>query len=105
MEKMYYKIGEVAEILGEEVSAVRFWADAFPQFIKPERNAKNNRIFPKKDLEMMKLIHFMIKEQGMTLAGVRKRLEENRDGMEHKMEIVTRLKEIRSKLVEVQESL
>lgn len=105
MEKMYYKIGEVAEILGEEVSAVRFWADSFSKFIKPERNAKNNRIFRKDDVETLKLIHFLIKDQGMTLAGARKRLEDNREGLEFKMAVTVRLKEIRRQLVEVKESL
>ena len=45
MEKYLYTIGEVAEILGESTSLVRFWANEFPKFIKPQRNAKGNRLF------------------------------------------------------------
>ena len=41
MEKYLYTIGEVAEILGENTSLVRFWANEFPKFIKPQRNAKD----------------------------------------------------------------
>ena len=51
MEKYLYTIGEVAEILGESTSLVRFWANEFPKFIKPERNAKGNRLFKKEDVE------------------------------------------------------
>ena len=42
MEKLFYSIGEVAEILGESTSLVRFWSNSFPAFIKPDRNAKGN---------------------------------------------------------------
>ena len=48
MEKLYYSIGEVAGILGESVSLVRFWSNSFPKFIKPKRNAKGNRQFTAK---------------------------------------------------------
>ena len=53
---MYYSIGEVAEILGENTSLVRFWSNSFPAFIKPERNAKGNRKFTPEDLETLKQI-------------------------------------------------
>ena len=44
MEKLYYSIGEVAGILGETVSLVRFWSNSFPKFIKPKRNAKGPKL-------------------------------------------------------------
>ena len=51
MEKYLYTVGEVAEILGESTSLVRFWANEFPKFIRPQRNAKGNRLFTKDDVE------------------------------------------------------
>ena len=45
IEKLYYTIGEISEILGESTSLVRFWAQKFPDFIKPARNKKGNRLF------------------------------------------------------------
>ena len=48
-EKLYYSIGEVAEILGESTSLVRFWSDSFPEFVRPERNKKGNRKFTPAD--------------------------------------------------------
>mgnify|MGYP002682133468 FL=1 len=50
MEKMYYSIGEVAQILGESTSLVRFWSTTFSDFIKPVRNKKGNRLFTAEDL-------------------------------------------------------
>ena len=45
MDKLYYTIGEVSELLGETTSLVRFWSNSFPKYIKPKRNAKGNRLF------------------------------------------------------------
>ena len=61
MEKYLYTIGEVAEILGENVSLVRFWSNEFPKFIKPQRNAKGNRLYTKEDIETFKYIHLLVK--------------------------------------------
>lgn len=105
MEKICYKIGEVAGMLGENVSAIRFWADTFPEYIRPERNAKGNRLFSREDLENIKLIHYLIKEQGMTLEGVRRRLEQNKFGLDRKMEIVERLRSIRERLCEISDEI
>lgn len=104
-ERLYYKIGEVASLLGEEVSTIRFWADTFPRFVKPERNGKNNRLFHPEDLENMRLIHYLTRVEGLTLDGVARKLDENRDGLSHKREIVEKLYNIRSLLTDLQESI
>ncbi len=44
-EKMYYAIGEVAEMFGENTSLIRFWANRFHDVIKPKKNNKGNRMF------------------------------------------------------------
>lgn len=102
MEKLYYTIGEAAEILSEESTTVRFWANTFPKYIRPERNAKGNRLFHKGDIENLKLIQHLIRVDGMTLDGVAKRLSVNKDGLDAKMKIVEKLKDIRSMLEELQ---
>ena len=57
-------MGETAEILGENVSAVRYWSNYFEQFVKPVRNAKGNRLYHPEDIETLKQIQFLVKEQG-----------------------------------------
>ena len=104
-EKLYYKIGEVAQMLGEEVSTIRFWSDTFTDWIKPERNAKGNRIFHPRDLENMRLIHYLARVEGLTLEGVARKLRENRDGLEHKRRIVEKLYSIRSQLSDLYENI
>ena len=105
MEKLYYTIGEAATILGERTSLVRFWSNSFPKYIKPKRNAKGNRLFTAEDLECLKQIHHLVKEQGLTLEGASKKLAADRKKVEGRVRALDSLKEIRAQLVEVKKSL
>ena len=71
LEKLYYTIGEVAEILGESTSLVRFWANSFPDFIKPARNKKGNRLFSAQDVSNFKLRKGMPIGAKVTLRGTK----------------------------------
>jgi DNA-binding transcriptional MerR regulator len=104
VEKLYYSIGEVAEMLGVNTSLIRFWEKNF-DIIKPHKNKKGNRFFTKDDIENLKLIHHLVKEQRLTLEGARKKLSENRQDTIHNFEIVESLKSIREMLLEVREEL
>ena len=104
-ERLYYKIGEVAAMLGEEVSTIRFWSDTFPRFVKPERNAKGTRLFHPEDVDNLRLIHYLTRVEGLTLDGVERKLSENRDGLEHKRQIVEKLYDIRAQLSELYENI
>jgi DNA-binding transcriptional MerR regulator len=105
VQKLYYKIGEVAEMLGEEVSTIRFWSDTFPRYVKPERNAKGNRLFHPEDLENLRLIHYLTRVEGLTLDGVERKMSENREGLDHKRKIVEKLYAIRTQLSDIYESI
>lgn len=105
MEKYLYTIGEVAGILGESTSLVRFWSNEFHEFIHPQRNAKGNRLFTRDDLEMMRQIHFLVKTEGLTLEGAAKRLSGDRTGLVSKVKILDSLKAVRRQLAEIREGL
>ncbi len=105
MEKLFYSIGEVASILGESTSAVRFWTNYFQKFLKPRRNAKGNRKYTAEEIEILKQIHFMVKDQGFTLEGAAKKLQEDSSKVESRVKALDTLKEIRSQLEEVYRSL
>lgn len=102
--KIYYSIGEVAEMFDVNPSLIRFWETKF-DIIKPHKNKKGNRMFTPQDIDNLKLIYHLVKERGMTLAGAKKRLKDNKDGAVRDMEIVDRLLSIRSMLVEIREEL
>ena len=99
--KLYYTVGDVSKILGENASLVRFWSDKFSSFIKPVRNKKGNRFFTQKDIGTFKMIHHLVKESGMTLEGAKARLKQNLSGADSKLEVIEKLRSIRAKLVAV----
>ncbi|MFA7116038.1 MAG: MerR family transcriptional regulator [Bacteroidales bacterium] len=103
--KMYYSIGEVADILDESTSLVRFWTDKFPTFIKPGRNKKGNRKYSPSDIQNLKTIHHLVKDRGMTLEGANKRLLDNKEGEDKSAEIVDRLSVIKEILLDISNSL
>jgi DNA-binding transcriptional MerR regulator len=104
-EKLFYSIGEVADIFNEETSLIRFWTNHFRNIVNPKRNKKGNRLFSQQDVETMKLIHFLVRQQGMKLDGAYKRIIENREGTIKNMQIIKRLEDIRRQLLEVKNSL
>jgi DNA-binding transcriptional MerR regulator len=105
MAKLLYSMGEVAELLGESASAVRYWSNYFEKFIKPARNAKGNRLFHPEDVETLRQVQFLVKKQGMTLDGAAARLAEDRRSVERRVKALTALKDIRARLAEVRKAL
>ena len=105
MEKYFYTVGEVAGILNESTSLVRFWANEFPKFIRPQRNAKGNRLFSKDDVETFKHIHLLVKVEGLTLEGAAKRLKGDRKDVINKSRVLESLRNIRQQLAEIKEDL
>lgn len=104
-EKLYYSIGEVAELLGESTSLVRFWTDSFSNFVRPERNAKGNRKYTPKDIENLRIIHHLVKDKKMTLEGAAARMKGNKEGLDNRAEVVQRLKGIKEMLQDIAKSI
>ncbi|MDD5914434.1 MAG: MerR family transcriptional regulator [Bacteroidales bacterium] len=105
MDKLYYTIGEVSEILGESSSLVRFWTNSFSRYLKPKRNAKGNRLYTQEEIEVLKQIHLLVKVQGMTLDGAAKKMSSDKKAVDGKVKVLESLKSIREQLVEVRKSL
>jgi len=103
-EKLFYKIGEVAEMFKVNVSLIRFWEKEF-DILKPKKNKKGNRLFTKKDLNNLKIIYHLVKERGFTLEGAKMKLKENKKDTINNFEIVNHLKDIRGFLVKLREEL
>ena len=103
-EKLFFKIGEVAKIFNVNISAIRFWEKEF-DILKPKKNKKGNRLFTQRDMENLKIIHYLLKERGFTVEGAKKKLKENKKDTINNVEIVSYLKDIRSFLVQLREHL
>lgn len=106
-EKLYYSMGEVAEMFDVNPSLIRYWGTRFAA-LRPKRNKKGNRMFTAEDIETLKLIHHLVKERGMTLDGARKALSAERtvsraEGSAE-IELLERLQAVRAMLVQVRDS-
>jgi DNA-binding transcriptional MerR regulator len=104
IEKVYYKIGETAKILNVPKSTVRFWENEF-NILKPIKNKKGNRLFTQQDLKNLKIIHRLLKEEGMTLDGAKKRVSGKWDETNYKFEITESLQKIKSILLEIRDNI
>jgi DNA-binding transcriptional MerR regulator len=104
VEKLYYAIGEVSDMLDVPVSTVRFWENEF-EVLKPMKNKKGNRLFTQKDIKNLKIIHHLLKEEGMTISGVKKRLSEKWEETEYKFEVNESLLKIRSMLLDIRDTI
>lgn len=103
--KMFYSMGEVAEMFDVKPSLLRHWEAKF-DILQPHKNKKGNRMFTPEDVENLKLIYHLVKERGMTLAGAAQYLKNGiTDTMRRDMELLDRLQKIRAELVEVREQL
>lgn len=105
MAKILYTMGEAAEMLGENPSAVRYWSNYFEKFIKPERNAKGNRLFHADDIDTLREIQFLLKKQGMTLEGAAAKMRDDRHSVQKRVKALDTLKEIRDNLIQVRKGL
>jgi DNA-binding transcriptional MerR regulator len=104
IEKLYYSIGEVARMLEVPVSTVRFWENEF-DILKPMKNKKGNRLFTPEDIKNLRIIYHLLKEEGMTLSGVKKKLTEKWDETDYKFEINESLQKIKSILLDIKDNM
>ena len=73
--KLYFKIGEVSSIAEVEPYVLRYWESEF-KAIKPSRTQSKQRIYRKKDVELILEIKKMLYEEKLTIAGAQKKLRE-----------------------------
>jgi DNA-binding transcriptional MerR regulator len=100
-----YSIKKVASTLEETESTLRYWEGEFPDVISPRRNKRGVRSYSEKDMDDIRLIKYLIRDCGLTLEGVRKRLKNNRESAEKHAKVVAYLKNIRTGLKSIQKAL
>src|SRR6188768_2515555 len=79
-EKIYFKIGEVCEIVGVQPHVLRYWETEFPM-LSPQKNQSGQRSYRKRDVEISLRIKQLLYQEMFTIAGARKKLQtEQREG-------------------------
>ena len=102
--KIYYSIGEVADLISVNTSLIRFWEKEF-DIIKPKKNTSGNRAFSVHDIKNIKLIYHLLKEKKYTIQGAKKKIRENKEGTMKNYNVIEKLNKIRNELVTIREHL
>lgn len=92
-------------MLSEAPSAVRYWSNYFEKYVKPQRNAKGNRLYHPEDIDTLKQIQFMVKKQGLTLEGAMQKMMEDHRSVDRRVKALDSLKAVREQLVAVREAI
>jgi DNA-binding transcriptional MerR regulator len=104
-EKLYYRIGEVAQKFNVQPTLIRYWEREF-NFIKPHKSDKGTRMFTRKDVERFEIIYHLVKEKGMTIQGTRDYFKKHYDSKSlEQLEIINTLKKTRNLLSDVKSVL
>jgi len=72
-EKLYFRIGEVAELVGVEPHVLRYWEREF-RTIRPTKSAKGQRVYSRRDVENLMRVRELLYKEGFTIAGAKKKL-------------------------------
>ena len=98
---MYYSIKEVSELLDETEPTLRYWEGEFQDVISPRRNERGVRFYSEKDIDDVRMIKFLIRNNGLTLEGVRKRLKNNKEAAIRQSKVAQHLNNIKAELKEL----
>ena len=104
LNKKFYKISDVAAILGIPATTLRYWEKEFT-IIKPRRNAKNIRFYTPADIETIRKVYYLLKEKGLKLDAAQEQIRRNRANVDKRFEVIERLKGIKQELLELDEAL
>ena len=105
MDKLYYSISEVADMLKVNSSLIRFWEKEFSNHIKPKKNRNGKRMFTAQDIDILKHIQFLTKEKGYTLTGARTYLNSGKKNIDKNVFMSETFKHMRSFLVDLKKQL
>jgi DNA-binding transcriptional MerR regulator len=103
-EKLYYKIGEVSQITGIEPYVLRYWESEF-KIINPVRTNSKQRLYRKRDLELILEVKKLLYREKFTIAGAKKRLQEIRGLREKQLSLELPEKKYYDGLLRVQKDL
>ena len=102
--KLYYSISEVAQLFGVNESLLRYWEKEFPM-ISPKKAGGNIRQYRQEDIDNIRLVYHLVKEKGMTLAGAKQRLKQNKETIVKNADIIQRLNDIKKELLSMRKEL
>jgi len=103
-EKIYFKIGEVSEIVGVEPYVLRYWETEF-DLLKPSKAPSKHRLYKKRDVELLLDIKRLLYTEGFTIEGARKKLREVKKEEKDQLKLPLADQKYKSALIKVRKDL
>ena len=103
-EKIYFKIGEVSEIVGVEPYVLRYWETEF-ELLKPSKAPSKHRLYKKRDVELLLEIKRLLYTEGFTIEGARKKLREAKKEEKNQLKLPLTEQKYKSALVKIKKEL
>lgn len=103
-EKIYFKIGEVSEIVGVEPYVLRYWETEF-ELLKPSKAPSKHRLYKKRDVELLLDIKRLLYTEGFTIEGARKKLREAKKEEKDQLKLPLADQKYKSALIKVRKDL
>lgn len=95
--KKYYKIKDAAELIGVSQTTLRYWESEFPE-IKPYRSPTNIRYYTPDDIEILRIIYYLLKIRGLKMDAAKEQMRLNRSNISKRMDIIDKLQDVRDEL-------
>jgi DNA-binding transcriptional MerR regulator len=103
-EKRYYRIGEIAKAFNVNPSLLRFWEKEFKE-IQPRKKEGGARKYTPDDVNTIQKIYYLLKEKGLTIEGAKKQLKLKNLTDDRNLELIQKLEQLKSDLVQLRENL
>ena len=104
VKKLYYRIGEGAEMFNVPASTIRYWESEF-DVLRPRKSTKGNRLFTERDLRYLQIIYQLVKVKGYTIQGAKDAMKTKFDKLEEKAIMIRTLNDAREFLVDLDKQL
>jgi len=92
--KLYWSIGEVANMFDVSKSLIRFWENEF-EMLRPAKNTKGERRFTNANIEQMHIIYNLVKKRGFTIKGAKQEIRENKKRLKNKREALQLMEKLK----------
>ena len=103
-EKIYYRIGEIAKAFNVNPSLLRFWEKEFKE-IQPRKKEGGARKYTPDDVNTIQKIYYLLKEKGLTIEVAKKQLKLKNLTEDRNLELIQKLEQLKSDLVQLRENL
>ena len=104
VKKLYYRIGEVAEMYDVAPSTIRYWESEF-EVLRPRKSSKGSRLFTERDLRYLQIIYQLVKVKGYTIQGAKEAMKTKFDSLEKNAMITRTLNDAKRFLIDLDKQL